>query len=110
MPATAASTPAAAPGQVARGLVEVKSVEPAFKPAQSWTYDPVTVTVKAGTKITWTNTGAVLHTVTADDGHSFDSKDIAPRATWSFTPMASGTYTYHCSYHAWMKGTIIVQP
>jgi plastocyanin len=110
MRATAASTPAAAPGPVAGGLVEVKIVEPAFKPAQAWTYDPVTVIVRVGTKITWTNTGAVLHTVTSDDGHAFDSKDIAPRATWSFTPMASGTYTYHCSYHPWMKGTIIVQP
>jgi plastocyanin len=109
-PNAIASTPATAAGPVAGGPIQIKIVEPPFKPPQQWTFDPVTATVKLGTSITWVNTGAVLHTVTSDDGKAFDSKDITPNATWSFTPTAAGIYHYHCSYHPWMKGTIIVRP
>jgi plastocyanin len=85
-------------------------VEPAFQPVQSWKFEPASVTVKVSEKITWLNTGAVAHTVTADDGKTFDSGNMAAQAEFSFTPTRAGTYTYHCAYHPWMKGTITVVP
>ncbi len=90
--------------------LEVNIVEPSFRPAQEWTYTPKDVTVKVGTRVTWTNSGAVAHTVTADDGTTFDSGNLDPQAVFSFTPAAPGTVPYHCTFHPWMKGTITVSP
>ncbi len=62
-------------------------------------FSTATLKVTAGTKVTWKNSDAMVHTVTADDG-SFDSGDMAPGATWSHTFDTPGTYTYHCTPHA----------
>jgi plastocyanin len=107
--ATAAppTEPAAAP---AVGTAMVNIVEPPFKQPQEWRFDPAALTVNVGEMITWTNTGAVLHTVTADDGSTFDSGNLNPKATFTFTPRQAGTIAYHCTLHPWMKGTITVQP
>jgi plastocyanin len=88
----------------------VSIVEPPFKQPQEWHYDPAALTVNVGATITWTNTGAVLHTVTADDGTMFDSGNLSPKAMFTFTPKEAGTIAYHCTLHPWMKGTITVQP
>ena len=87
---------------------QVNIVEPNFQPPQAWAYDPAEVTVTLGSTITWTNMGAVAHTVTADDGTSFDSDSLDPQATFIFTPASVGTFTYRCSFHPWMTGTITV--
>jgi len=68
--------------------VAVSIVEPPLKPPPTWTYEPKVVTVNVGTKVTWTNNGAVVHTVTADDGKTFESGNMAAKATFSFTPSA----------------------
>ncbi len=92
------------------GSAAVAVVEPPLQPPATWSYEPATVTVKLGTTVMWTNSGAVAHTVTADDGKTFDSGDIQPKAIFSFNASSVGSFTYHCAYHPWMKGTIIVQP
>lgn len=97
------------PGAV-ENPAEIAIVEPPFKPAQSWTYDPATVEVKVGGTITWRNTGAVVHTVTADDGKSFNSGNMPKNASFSFSASAPGIFAYHCKYHPWMKGKIMVAP
>ena len=66
------------------------------------------MTTVVGATITWTNTGAVVHTVTADDGTSFDSGSLDPRTTFSFTPDAPGIFAYHCIFHPWMTGGLTV--
>ena len=72
-------------------------------------YSPGTVTVTASgnNTVTWLNNDNAPHTVTADDG-SFTSGNIAPGASFSYTFTRSGTYKYHCIYHPWMTGIIIV--
>ena len=50
------------------------------------------MTVKPGTKVTWINTGAVVHTVTADDGKTFASENMAAKATLSFTPTTQAPF------------------
>jgi len=87
---------------------EVNIVEPPFRQPQEWTYAPTEISVKVGSTVVWNNTGAVAHTVTADDGQAFDSGTIDPKARFMFTPEAAGTYRYHCAFHPWMKATLVV--
>jgi plastocyanin len=74
----------------------------------NFAFSPATHTVKAGTKVTWMNNDTVTHTVTADQG-AFDSGDLSPGNSFSFTFTKAGTYSYHCNIHHSMKATIIVQ-
>jgi plastocyanin len=107
MAVSAVSAQAPAPATLS---VEIAIVEPPLRPPPTWGYAPKVVTVKLGSKVTWTNNGAVIHTVTADAGRTFDSGNMTPNARFSFMPTAPGSFSYHCTYHPWMKGTLIVQP
>jgi plastocyanin len=100
----------AANAQATTGSAAINIVEPPFKPPATWKYEPAALTVKLGTEVTWTNTGAVVHTVTAADRKAFDSRNIGPKARFSWTFQSAGTFAYFCTYHPWMKGTIVVQP
>jgi hypothetical protein len=71
-------------------------------------FSPTSLTIKAGTTVTWTNSDSYAHTVTAND-NSFDSGNLGSGKTFSKTFSTAGTYPYHCNIHASMKATIIVQ-
>ena len=78
---------------------------------KNYMFGPMSTTVKVGTKVTWTNEDAVVHTVTADtktDGAP-DSMNIAQHGTYSFTFTKAGTYKYHCLPHPYMHATITVK-
>jgi len=75
---------------------------------KDFAYVPQTLTVAVGQKVTFTNSDAIAHTVTADD-KSFDSGNMDGGATWSHVFDKAGTYKYTCAYHAYMHGTIVVQ-
>jgi len=75
---------------------------------QNFAYSPATITVKAGDSITWTNQDSVGHSATADD-NSFDTGVLPQGQSKSITFSKAGTYTYHCSVHPTMKGTVVVQ-
>ena len=65
-------------------------------------------TVPAGTTVEVVNMDSVAHTVTADDGTSFDIT-IEAGGKGSFTaPAKTGTYDYHCSLHPSMHGSLDV--
>ena len=70
-------------------------------------FDPSTATITAGDAVTWQNRGALQHTVTADD-RSFDSGPLDPGNQFANVFDHAGTFTYHCSIHAEMKGKVIV--
>jgi plastocyanin len=89
--------------------VSITVVEPASKPPTAWQFQPVTLTVKLGATVRWVNLGSTPHNVTADGGQ-FTSGLLDPKATFSFTPSAVGTFTYTCTFHPWMKGTLTVAP
>ena len=77
-------------------------------------YNPDSLTVKLGDVITWNNNDpAIIHTVTSDDGTSWDSGDMFPAGiTQGFildtTSMSVGNYPYHCSIHPWQVGQITI--
>ena len=70
-------------------------------------FDPPDVAVEPGSTITWTNKGAVPHTVTADDG-SFDSGRLNPGDSYTVAFGGQGTVTYHCEIHPEMRGSVTV--
>lgn len=74
----------------------------------NFTFSPTTLTVKTGTKVTWTNKDTVTHTVTDDKG-AFNSGLLTPGNSFSFTFTQAGTYSYHCNIHHSMMATIVVQ-
>ncbi|MDD4969419.1 MAG: cupredoxin family copper-binding protein [Paludibacter sp.] len=76
---------------------------------QGMAFSPVTLTVTAGTTVTWTNKDAMTHTVTSDSP-LFDSGNIAVNGVYSYTFNTAGTFAYHCTYHPSMKATVIVNP
>ncbi len=74
---------------------------------QSYAFSPATITVPAGSTITWTNNDAVAHTVTSDNS-AFDSGTIPSSGTYSRTFPTTGTFPYHCTFHPYMTATVIV--
>ncbi len=77
----------------------------------SFSFSPATMTIPAGTTVVWTNDSGAPHTVTSDTGApaAFDSGAVnASGGTFSFTFAQPGTYHYHCNYHPYMHGTIVV--
>jgi len=81
--------------------------------AGSNAYDPnpLTISLAAKRTVKWRNNdgAAPNHTVTSDTG-LFDSGNLSESNVFSFTFTATGTYTYHCSIHPSMTGTVIVNP
>jgi plastocyanin len=75
---------------------------------RNFAYVPPALSVVSGTAITWTNGDDVQHTVTADDGHSFDSNLLSKGQAFQLTAPAPGTYPYHCAVHPFMKATLTV--
>jgi plastocyanin len=70
-------------------------------------YQPSSLTVPAGTTVTWINRDVVRHTVTSDEG-LFDSGRLGSGESFSYTFKESGTFNYHCTIHTFMRGTVIV--
>jgi Icc protein len=74
----------------------------------NFNFIPATLTVKAGTTVTWVNADDVPHTV-VNTAKIFSSPvmDTDDKYTHKFTD--PGSYEYYCSVHPHMKGKIIVQ-
>jgi plastocyanin len=70
-------------------------------------FAPPTLTVSAGTTVTWGNNDSTTHTTTSDTGAWNMQMPAGSTASFKFT--TPGTYTYHCTLHSFMKGTIVVQ-
>jgi len=71
-------------------------------------YQPQTLTVHRGDRVTWINKDLLPHTVTASD-KTFDSRSIAANASWTYVARKPGDHTYGCTFHPTMKGTLIIQ-
>jgi plastocyanin len=76
---------------------------------KDFAYDPPTVTVRAGDRVTFVNDDDEAHTVTATD-KSFDSGGLDTAGTWQHAFAKPGTYHYYCELHPYMKGTVVVLP
>ncbi|WP_313862267.1 cupredoxin family copper-binding protein [Mycobacterium sp.] len=74
----------------------------------NFSFSPGTLTVPAGSTVTWTFKDSTDHNVTADD-KSFASKNSSSGATYSFHFTKAGTYSYMCTIHPFMTAKVVVQ-
>jgi plastocyanin len=101
------------PSMTSKVIVTSASVASASVSIENMSFVPSTITVSAGTVVTWTNNDSMAHTVTSDTG-LFDSQSILAAGlytsggTFTFTFATAGTYLYHCTAHPTMTGKVIV--
>jgi len=74
----------------------------------NFSFGPTTLTVAAGTTVTWTNRDDIPHTVVSTEG-AFKSKAVDTDEKFSYTFAKPGTYAYFCSIHPKMTGKVVVQ-
>jgi plastocyanin len=73
---------------------------------KNFAFSPASLTIKAGTTVTWTNQDSASHTISSA---SFSSGNLATGDKFQFTFTNPGTYAYSCGIHPSMQGTITVQ-
>jgi plastocyanin len=86
-------------GSTAEARIEIKD----------FAFNPPILTVKSGEKITWINRDDEPHTVVSADKQFKKSTALDTDQEFTVTAGAPGTYTYFCSVHPKMTGTIIVK-
>jgi plastocyanin len=87
---------AAAPGKPGKHIVIVTDTG----------FSPATLSARAGDTVTWVNKGQAPHTATAAGG-AFDLP-LPPGGSASTVLQKPGTIPYVCTYHVYMKASIIV--
>jgi amicyanin len=96
------------------GAGAVLTTAPSAAPAgasvsiDNFTFSPPTITVVAGSTVTWVNRDDIPHTVVASD-KAFKSKVMDTDEKFSFTFTRPGEYAYFCSLHPHMVGKVVVK-
>jgi plastocyanin len=76
---------------------------------KDFAFNPQTITVKSGEKITWINRDEEPHTIVSVEKQFKKSSALDTDQKFTVTAGAPGTYTYYCSVHPKMTGTIVVE-
>ena len=76
----------------------------------NFTFTPQTLTVEAGTTVTWNNKDDIPHGIASDNNAFPRSKALDTDDIFAFTFTTAGTYKYFCYVHPFMTGTVVVQP
>jgi plastocyanin len=103
-----------AASQEATGKGRERTAPDATVSIGTFQFAPDTLRVKAGTRVVWTNTDEIEHTITSGTPDTRDDRFngvVATRgATYSAVLKEAGTYRYFCDRHRFMNGTVIVNP
>ncbi len=73
-----------------------------------FSFSPGTITINVGDTVTWTNNGPTPHSATAPNG-AFDTGIFPAGESRSHTFSQAGTFSYICTPHPNMRGTVVVQ-
>ena len=73
-----------------------------------FSFAPKSLTVKAGTVVTWTNHDDIPHTATSTE-KTFTSPVLDTDQAYSFKFQEPGSYPYFCKIHPTMTGTVVVE-
>jgi plastocyanin len=84
------------------------SPDPSQIAIKNFMFSPSSLTIKAGTAVTWINKDEEPHTVVSDTG-LFRSAAVDTNETFAFKFDKPGTYRFVCSIHPQMVGTIVVE-
>ncbi len=74
----------------------------------NFSFTPTSLTVPAGTTVTWVNRDDVPHTVVSTE-KKFKSPTLDTDEQFSYKFTEPGAYEYFCSIHPKMTGKIVVQ-
>ena len=74
---------------------------------QNYVFTPSTLTIQKGANVTWTNYDSVQHHVVSDSS-AFSSPLLNKGDTYTHQFNNTGSFSYICSIHPYMKGTIVV--
>jgi|SRR6516162_1452511 len=99
---------AALPRLTAAGETAVKAAASAAT-VQIDNFTPATLTVAAGTAVTWKNNDDSPHRIGDKDG-TFKSAALDTDDTFSHNFATPGVYPYICTIHPYMAGKIVVKP
>ena len=73
-------------------------------------FAPNPTTMRVGQTVAWKNNDSTVHNALEDAGERFASGNVNPGASSEPKTMsAAGTFTYHCTIHPGMIGTLVVQ-
>ena len=75
---------------------------------KDFAFNPQNITVKSGEKITWINRDEEPHTIVSVEKQFKKSTALDTDQEFTITAGTPGTYTYYCSVHPKMTGTIVV--
>lgn len=75
---------------------------------KKFAFHPKVITIKKGQTVTWVNDSSTQHTATSNS-LAFDTGTINPHHKAHHTFKKTGTFKYHCSFHSFMNGTVIVK-
>ena len=106
----AALLAAVLPRLTAAGETAVKAAaSTATVQIDNFTFTPATLTVAAGTAVTWKNNDDSPHRFGDKDG-TFKSAALDTDDTFSHNFATPGVYPYICTIHPYMAGKIVVKP
>ena len=74
----------------------------------NFAFDPATLEVSRGAKVTWTNQDDQPHTVTSTT-KAFESSPLDTGDHFSFAFEKQGEYSYYCKIHPRMTGKVVVK-
>src|SRR5262245_27814395 len=75
----------------------------------NFSFAPQTLTVKAGTTVTWTNRDDIPHGIGSSNNAFKKSVALDTDDSYSYTFTTPGTYQYFCYLHPKMVGSIVVE-
>ena len=70
---------------------------------------PSAIRVSPGALVTFTNLDGINHNLTFSDAGITSVGDFANGAREIVMPTTPGTYSYHCTIHAGMNGSVLVE-
>jgi plastocyanin len=76
---------------------------------KDFAFNPQTLTVKSGEKVTWINRDEEPHTIVSVEKQFKKSTALDTDQEFTITAGAPGTYNYFCSVHPKMTGMIVVE-
>jgi len=100
---------AVAPGIAFASDTQTAAATPTVVEIHNMKFNPPTLSIAAGTKVTWVNEDSSPHTVT-DKGKVFRSAGLDTKDSFSYTFESPGEFTYFCTIHPMMVGKIVVKP
>jgi len=90
--------------------MQVAAAEPNTITIDNFTFGPQTLTVAVGTTVTWVNHDDEPHTVVNEGTpRLFKSAALDTDDKFTYTFDKAGTYSYFCSIHPHMTGTVVVK-